>query len=97
MTPLPRNLPEIAEAYLEQAYVLVRLSEADIVLRAQLRYNGLVGVGRVAQPIGVHVAEAQHSLPHERLQLRFFHFLFRGEEESLRAFDEFRVHRDLFF
>ena len=67
MAPLPRDLPEIAEAYLEQAYVLVRLSEADIVLRAQLRYNSLVGVGRVAQPIGVNVSEAQHSLPHERL------------------------------
>ena len=79
MTPLPRNLPEIAEAYLEQAYVLVRLGEAYVVLRAQLGYNGFVGVGRVAQPISVHVAEAQHSLPHDGLQLGFFHFLFRCE------------------
>ena len=48
LTPLPGDLPQVAEADFQQAHVLVSLREAHLVLQAQLRHDSLVRVSRMA-------------------------------------------------
>ena len=92
LTPLPGDLPQVAEADFQQAHVLVSLREAHLVLQAQLRHDGLVRVGRMAQPVGIHIAQAEQASAHGHRKPGFLHFLLGGKEEALGAFDEFGVH-----